>query len=260
MIKRVNSTGRKRIPREYVAIEIFDGSPRTFNATIDLGNFSAPKEAEVVLEATCAGSNVVRRFEWGTVDKLCEPRDRTLADLHGRNIFFSLKVIDRSERIGRILGFAGNIRPIKGGEKSSAGRRGLLPVEPSEELGDELWKLDFRAEGVYLLYNKSLPGLDDRMRFDAAIYALIYPSIIRQILNRSFDEADDDDAEPNEHWPSLWLRFAKQLHPEKLPPPELESDREEWIDEVVNQFCREHLLKSRFVQAAGQGLGEEEAS
>ena len=57
MIKRVNSTGRRRIARDHVTIEVFDDNPRSFNALIDLAGFDAPHDAAVVLEAMCAGSS-----------------------------------------------------------------------------------------------------------------------------------------------------------------------------------------------------------
>jgi hypothetical protein len=259
VIKRVNSTGRRRISSDRIAIEVHEGqAPRTFDATIDLRDFEAPQEADVVLEATCAGSNTIRRYSWGTVGQLAAPDDRTLRDLHGENIFFSLKVIDRSERFGRILGLAENIRPLRAGSKTSTGRRGILPVEKAD-LGDELWRLDFRSEDVFLLVNQKIPGLSERVRFDASIYTLIYPAIIREILQRALDEQTDDE-EDSERWPVLWLKYGRRLHPEGLQPPESEDEdeREEWIAEVVSAFCHEHSLREKFMQAAGSTAAWEE--
>lgn len=259
MIKRVNSTGRRRISRNHATIEIFDGDPRTFDAFIDLQGFEALSDAAVVLEATCAGSNTICRFNWGTVGKLIPPENRELRDLYGENIFFSLKVIDRSEKIGRLLGLAENIRPLKGGAKTMAGRRGILPVERAD-LGDEIWQLEFRSEDVFLLVNQRVPGLADHVRFDAAIYTLIYPVIIREVLNRALDEVVDDDQEDSDHWPALWLQFGRSLHPEHAIPPEPDNDeeREEWIDQIVSAFCREHTLREKFMQATGSGEGWED--
>lgn len=252
MIKRVNSTGRRRIAREQVTIEVFDGTPRTFDAVINLKDIDVPSDAEVVLEATCAGSNTIRRFEWGTVGKLTPPQQRELTDIRGENVFFSLKVIDRTERFGRILGLAENIRPLKGGTKTATGRRGILPVEKAD-LGDELWRLDFdRPQDVFLLVNERIPELADRVRFDASVFSLIYPSIIREILMRALDEGEEEE-DDSDKWPTLWIRFARRLHPERTAPPgpdELE-ERQEWIAEVVAAFCRDHSLKEKFQQSAG---------
>ena len=112
MIKRVNSLGRRRVSRNCVAIAVNDGEPRTFSASIDFGDHAWEPEASVVMEATCAGSSLVQRYDCGTIAKLDEPRDRALNDLHGQNVFFSLKIIDRSQRVGRLLGVAENIRPL----------------------------------------------------------------------------------------------------------------------------------------------------
>lgn len=255
MIKRVNSTGRRRIARDRVTIEVFDDNPRSFNALIDLAGFDAPQDAAVVLEATCAGSSTISRFEWGTVGALAPPEQRVLRDLHGENVFFSLKVIDRSEKFGRLLGLAENIRPLKGGAKTATGRKGILPVEKAD-LGDDLWRLEFRTEDVFLLVNERIPDLADRVKFDAAVYSLIYPSVIREVLARAFDEQRDWD-EDDERWPTLWLRFAHRLHPEQEPPPEDDDAKQEWIADVVSAFCREHSLREKFCQAAGGQAWEE---
>lgn len=252
MIKRVNSTGRRRISRNHVVIEVFDGTPRSFDAEIDLRDFDAPRDAVVVLEATCAGSNTISRYEWGSVTKLTPPQCRELRELHGENVFFSLKVIDRSERFGRILGLAENIRPLKGGPKTVVGRRGILPVE-QVDLGDELWRLDFRTEDVFLLVNQRVPELADRIRFDAAVYSLIYPSIIREILIRALDEVLDDDEE-GDRWPVLWRQFAQRLHPARTAPPVADDeDCEDWISDVVAAFCREHTLRDHYLRSSGGG-------
>ncbi len=250
MIKRVNSTGRRRIPRSHVSIDIDDGNPAVFDAWIDLSGFEAPDDAAVVLEATCAGSNTVLRFEWGTIGSLSPPADRTLTGLNGEHVFFSLKVIDRSEKIGRILGLAENIRPLKGGKKATDGRRGLLPVQQTS-LGEELWRLEFRSEDVFLLVNERIPGLNDRIRFDRSVYPLVYPAVIREVLQQAFDE-DVDPSEDDEHWAALWLKFATRVHIDHTPPP-LDESREEqqaWIDNVVTGFCQKHALRDQFVQAA----------
>lgn len=252
MIKRVNSTGRRRISREHIGIEVHDGQPRTFDATIDLADFDAPPDAVVVLEATCAGSNTIRRFEWGTVAQLSAPADRRLRDLSGENVFFSLKVIDRTERFGRILGLAENIRPVKAGPRTATGRRGILPVE-QVDLGDELWRLDVRTEGVFLLVNKRVPGLADRFRFDPSLFPLIYPAVVRDVLTKAFDELLPEEEDDSDRWPILWLQFGHRIHPEQSDPRQVEGDedQEQWIEEVVAEFCREHGLKDKFLQSTG---------
>jgi hypothetical protein len=257
MIKRVNFTGRRRVPRERIMIEVFDGDPRTFDAAIDLSDFDAPKDAQVVLEATCAGSNTIPRFEWGTVGTPKPSTNRQLVGLHGHNIFFSLKIIDRTEQVGRILGLAEVIRPIKGGEKTATGRRGILPVE-SADLGHEPWRLDFRSEDVYLMVNEKIPDLKDRVRFDPQVYSLIYPPVVRSILQRALQEPVEED-DSSDHWATLWRQFGQTLHAEKTKAPveESEEEQEEWISEVVDSFCRDHSLVENFAKRAAEANWED---
>ncbi len=250
MIKRVNSTGRRRVPQDCVSIEVFDGDPRTFNAQFDFTNTDLPAEAEVVLEAVCAGSSMIPRFQWGTIGNLVPAANRQLRGLFGENIYFTVKVIDRTERFGRILGLAEGIRPIRGGKSTATGRRGILPIE-SCDIGSEPWRLEFRSEDVLLFVNSRIPGLKERIRYDAAVYSLIYPAVIRQILARllKFEDVDEDAPEA---WAAHWGQFAKRLHPDHAPPPFRadEAEQDEWIDAIAEAFCQHHELLDRFNRAA----------
>ena len=247
MIKRVNSTGRKRIPKNLVSIEVFDGEPRTFVAFLDMASMGFQNEAEVVIEATCAGSSLVKRFDFGTTNDICIPPDRKLSELTGENIIFGVKVIDRTERFGRILGICENVRPVSSGKQTASGRQGILPVE-QVSLGDELWKLDFKEQDVFLLVNKDIPELRDQVQ-NPFFCTIVYPEIIRRVLDRAIEENVDVDDKDDDRWSVLWLRFGRNLHSTQMIPPSKDDSREvrdEWIDEVVIEFCREHSLKQRY--------------
>jgi hypothetical protein len=259
MIKHVNFTGRRRVPRDRVQVEVHDGQPRSFDAQIDLTETRLPAGAAVYLEAMCAGSTDVERFAFGTVDRIVPPADRTLKKLEGEHVFFALKVVDQTERLGRILGIAENIRPYKAGKQTSTGRKGILPID-EEPLGQCVWRLSFGEHDVCLIVNSAIPELKKRARWDPLFYAAVYPAVIRQILDRALqmnaeiDEADD-------RWPSTWLRFGRDLHPERSEPPPAnspEDDRDEWVEEIIAAFCDSHKLKDEFARALSQlGGGEE---
>lgn len=247
MIKRVNSTGRKRIPQSAISIHVHDGSPRTFDALIDFEKFDAPPDAAVVMEAMCAGENRILRFEWGTVDSLVPPESRQLEGLNGRNVFFSVKVVDRTERFGRLLGLAEHVRPTTAGEETETQQTSLLPVDIAP-LDHELWRLEFREHEVFLLVNETVPDLADKIRYDGSVYSLIYPAIIREILSEAFRQCQDDEVN-SDHWAERWLSFARSLHPEKESPKlrtEVEDQRE-WIQDVIDVFSQDHGLVDKFV-------------
>lgn len=252
MIKRINSLGRKRIARDCVAIAVQDGQPRRFSASIELPESGWPQDAIVVMEAMCAGSPIVKRFGCGTIGNLSLPRDVALDGITGQNVFFALKVIDHSEKVGRLLGVADNIRPIETGKQTEAGRRGILPVE-SVPLGQQLWQLDFRDHDVFLLVNEEVDGLSERMRSDPMIYSLVYPEVIRQILSRAIDQNIDLE-EADDRWPYLWLSFGKNLHPgrEKPPAPDDDEAKEDWIEQAVAGFCQIHSLRDKYSMASNR--------
>lgn len=259
MIKRFNSLGRKRIPRDCVSIDVEDGEPRTFSAQIDFGNHSWDAGGSVVLEATCAGSSLVQRFNCGTVGQLKQPVQLPLNDLHGQNVFFSLKIIDTSQRIGRLLGVAENIRPFTTGKQTVSGRKGILPVEHAP-LGQELWKLEFRDHDVFLLVNQDVPGLSESIRSDPVFFSLIYPQVMRQVLHHAIADGAEPDEE-DDRWPVLWLTFGRKLHPDHdEPPAPTDGDDviDDWVELVVAEFCKLHVLKDKYVNSGyASGYGED---
>lgn len=258
MIKRVNFTGRKRIPRNRVEIEVYDGAPRQFAASIDISQYGFPADAEVVIEATCAGSTNICRFEFGNAGELKQPKDCLLAGLAGENVFFSLKVVDRTDEFGRILGIAENIRPIKAGKQTSTGRRGILPIE-RVPMGQELWRLDFKDQDVFLCVNEDVENLSERFGFDPLFFTTIYPGIIRTILYRGIGEQPDIDSD-DDRWPVLWLNFGRRLHSAHSDPPAPDDvdQCEEWVEDVVEQFCRLHRLRQKYDEAGSVSWGDDE--
>ena len=258
MIKRVNFTGRTRISRDRVRIEVFDGQPRKFNATINLQEINLLPHAAVFLEAMCARSTVIERFECGEVENLRLPQNQPLNVIEGEKVFFTLKVVDRTERFGRILYIAENIRPKDAGKQTAAGRRGILPIEP-KDLGEEVWQLEFMEQDVFLLVNKDVPGLVDRARSDPLFYAAVYPEVVRRVLTKAFEENVEIDDE-DDRWPVMWLRFGKGLHPGREDPPtgqDREDEWEDWIEDVVKAFCETHAVKSKYLAATLGGNGGE---
>lgn len=237
MIKRVNFTGRRRIPRERVRVEVTDGPPRTFSASFTPDKERFPVGAVVCLEVMAAGSNQVQRIEWGEVDRLEAIRDRAL-EVEGRNVYFRLKVIDRSGQYGRILGIADQVRPV------GAQAEGILPIE-RRDLGEEAWRLDFGEQDVTLLINERPNGLFEEARSGCWFHALVYPMVLRMVLERILlvDRSTDADDPDDDGWPARWLRFGRSLHPERMAPPsddETPEEKESWIAAVVDQFTRKH--------------------
>src|SRR5689334_21822001 len=130
MIRRFNYTGRQRIERSRVTVEVnpgVDGKTLVFDAVIRLDGLELPAEAPVIVEV-CYGSSYMR-FPFGTVAHCLPPADRRLMPIeNGHAAFFRVKVIDPTDEQGRILAEADKIAP-RDPSILDANRRSLLFVD-----------------------------------------------------------------------------------------------------------------------------------
>jgi hypothetical protein len=175
--------------------------------------------------------------------------------LDGERVFFTLKVVDESEIVGRILGLDENIQPEQADSTIESGRRGILPIVP-KGLGHEIWRVEFDSPDVCLVVNEDVPGIKERLRWDPLLQATIYPAALRMILREALERGGSSD-DGEESWESRWLKFGKGMHSDGAKPPEGSEDREEWIDEVVESFAAKHELKNHFLTRFQQLDGDD---
>lgn len=251
MQRRLNSTGRRRIPRDRVEI-IFEPSldaaaaPRA-RATLDLAGLELASDARVSLEAYFRSSSM--RFACGTVGDLRVPDRMDLSEIdRGGAIQFRLLVI-AADGTGKIIAAADGIRPAGQGDTD---RQALLPVTETD-LREEIWKVhvDERV-GPRLLLNSRIPGLAAKLRSEPLYQGLILPHALRAVLRHLPLEGQDDE---DVSWGQDWRQFLKQLGmPDE--PDLLEDDaREEWIEDAVENFSAirkfAESLRARDVPAGG---------
>ncbi len=155
MIRKFNYTGRERILREDVRILLKEeDSLRTFDASIDLDGYELPGSALVDVEAYRSGSPTWMRFSFGSVAKVQAPADLTLTEFDSFDgIKFRVRVTSVEEPAGLLLAEADRIT-LKKPEEEKENRVSLLPVVP-DDLGDQLWRVDFEEEPS-LLVNKAV--------------------------------------------------------------------------------------------------------
>ena len=250
MIRRVKE--RKTIATSFIGIEIIEETPRRFKMglkTNKSGFPRFPKTAKVVLDATCAGSEDVQRFEFGTIGRIVPKQELCFKDKlaeKDRNIIFTLKIIDTSEEIGRILGI-GRISAGKAKTGIPEGKQGILPIVPSEDLGEELWRVKFDGnDHVFLLVNNTVDkGLPERFATNVTIRSLVFPAVVREILTKAFIENEFDPDDEGGGWQTNWTQFAKKFDSD-ISSVDTKEEREEWIERVVDEFCKQHRFNQVF--------------
>ena len=170
--RRINSTGRKRIPRDRVSVTILPvkpDEPLRATATVRLDGLGFAEDASVVLEAY-QGSSAMR-FELGTVAAYSVPDPVILHDLDpGAVPLFRLKVVDNDGQAGKLLGAAERLRPDS--DDTPDGRESLFPVR-FVELRDEVWKLQIDAAGPCMLLNFGIPTLKARIVNDPLVGGIL---------------------------------------------------------------------------------------
>ena len=249
MIRRLNYTGRRKIARSRVTVRLHPGADGRyeFSPQYDLAGLRFPADASVLIEAYNAVSYM--RFDFGTVGDRRDPRSLRLSEVTPHPLpKFRLKVVDRSDRTGLLLGVADRIVPLRP-EQDESERQPLLPVDFCD-LGDRVWRLDL-SDWPVLELNQRVDGIVDEARSGDDFLALVYPEVVRQILRATVIEHEqvDPDLDDSE-WTCLWLRYICALPGMSRPPAGMSTsaraDRETWVEEAVQAFCREREVRRRY--------------
>ena len=254
-IRRLNFTGRKRINREHVRIALHEkaGEPATFDADLgDLKEYKLPAEAFVFVEARIQTRWM--RFAFGTVGRPSKNLAPTaaLAEFDSTDgVLFSIKVTSASDRSGMMLAEADRI-PVRFPGEVEEPRLPLLPVK-SEELGHEIYRIDFTGPTPMLLINRAA-GVKDTLVRSPLFMSLVYPAALREILNRIIHvEQCEEYDEEGDGWMDRWLKFATRLPNIGPVPDKDDDDRELWIDDAIAAFAKQQTMLDRFVTSLAEG-------
>lgn len=245
MIRKLNYTGRKKIKRGNVHVDILRdaGGRRYFNASVSLDDLGLPSGAHVYVEAYHRVAYC--RFDFGTVGDRRPPEDRYLTNVPDFVVpLFRVKAVDRTATHGRILASVDKIRPERV-EGQPAGNLSLLYVEYGD-LGQRIWELDLEGDWPVLRLNRQAADIGLIASGDDRFLALVYPEILRQILFRIVLTDEHTDPDCDDDWPSLWLKLACALTGLSVPSSGDEEDQKEWIGKAVDAFCESNMIMERF--------------
>lgn len=247
MIRKLNYTGRKKIEHANVQILINETSgKKSFDLKLDLSRFPLPPQAKIYVEPYYKTSFM--RFDFGTVEELIKPQTTQLNEiLNSNNVLFDIKVVDESGRHGRLLAIAKQVRPIEL-SNDTVNRKSILWVEYNKELGQQLWKVSFLSDMPTLEVNRNIEMTSELIKSDPIFFALVYPSVVRQIVNKIILDKTNNDLDSDE-WQSLWLIFIREVLNIDLPNLEEDYNDEKmvyWVDEVVSAFCMKNRTLDRY--------------
>jgi hypothetical protein len=250
-IRRLNYTGRKKIRREDVRIALHEKPNKnaTFDADLEnLSEYKLPADALVFVEARLQTRWM--RFGYGTVGAITPATDRALTEFDSTDgVLFSVKVTAVSESPGKLLAEADGI-PIRFPGEIEERRNPLLPVK-SDDIGHEVYRLDFSNDPPMLLVNRAAGDKDAIVR-SPLFMSVVYPAALREILNRIRAEDLYDPDDDGDSWYARWQRFAEALPGVGAVPPN-DDDRDQWIDDAVAAFAKQQGMLDRFISGWQKG-------
>jgi hypothetical protein len=247
MIRKINFTGRRKIKRTSVRVDILRNTAgqRYFNLHLDLSDLKLPSSAHVYAEAYHRTG--YQRFDFGSCSNIISPPERRLERFSDMIIpLFRVKVVDRTSTHGRILAALDKIRP-ESVDNEPAGSHALLFVE-YDDLGNTIWRLDLDGDWPVLKLNHKVEEVGLLASSDHRFFALVYPEVFRQVLRRILIEDEHTDPDCDDDWPSLWLKLARQL-PGMDEPPASTDDQEIWIDRATEAFSAQSDVLAKLNQA-----------
>jgi hypothetical protein len=234
MIRKYNYTGRQKIANERIQIrQLTRSGIAAFEAKININDLGFPDYAKIYIEPYFKSSFM--RFDFGTVARHIHPENTLLDEIPVTDkILFRVKVVDESSKQGLILGYADELIPTLG--DTIGGKKPLLPVDYND-LGNKIWKLDFRDDGPYLSVNKTIDRITELVKNNLQFFSLVYPEIIRQIAQKIISE-EDIELDDLTTWQGQWIQYFKTTLGITYKPDEEREDI--WCEEIVEAFCRKH--------------------
>jgi len=137
------------------------------------------------------------------------------------------------------------------GDGESGAEKGILLFKPAP-IAPRVWKLDIRENDYPIVYlDKRIPNAGTWARTDPIFIGAVLPAIIGQV----FADILQQDDEPDIPWVKDWIRWADILMPGQKPPySQANQDTREWIESLIETFCRRHHISDRLVRTL---VGEE---
>ena len=136
---------------------------------------------------------------------------------------------------------------IRSATKTEQEAEGIVDIEPSDNLGERLWKLNIDHDEGPVLYVHSGEEYDVKNQIvgDPTIQAFVIPEVLNQILNYLADNIQDENQE-EPSWMEKWQSWLEREGQKVFDPDEDEKD--EWLEDIVGHFAKKMKFRSRLIE------------
>jgi len=265
MLKRINYTDRRRIPRSQVSVKVDPTDPASFTIDLPADLLTDPHSQVAYVDITSAGSSEVLRHSLACNGSGLNRGPYPLGRISWKKAIFDVKVVETvGDDPGRILRRAARIKAVGAGSDSDDGATHQLLATIREPLDEQVWTLRF-GEPVTLVINDALAMTEEQFVATQAFASLVFPEICRRAVEWAVlteGVQPEDLTADDTRAAALWVQFALETAPDTscpaAPPggwkPTDRADLDEWIDAVVAALCRRHRLRSSLVAAGAEAF------
>lgn len=248
--RRLNFTNRIKLDRSEVEIEI-KSQEEAIPSFVARFNFKKEYEsdAKIYVEAYCG--DTTQRFDFGTVGNPVSPESLALDGINlSGSTLFRVKVVDSKEKFSRLLALADKIRPSEPEDQVS--KNSLMTIK-GRDLGQRIWAVEFTAgDNPVLLVNSRIPEVLHRINSDPLFIGMIIPQALKEVLLRIVI-GDDEELDDSGSWQEHWTGFANRYAEEEMPADGDMTDKLNWVDSVVEEFCEQFQFCSQVLQSTEEG-------
>lgn len=228
----------KRIGRHQIDLMVNrDNAGLPISFTVDslaLEDLRLPGDSRIKLFAYTKTKE--QSVDLGTIDEPQTGKTYPLEVDTGSPVVF--RIIVRDSGSPKILASCEGLKAIT--STDPGGRQHLLPVEPSDKLGEKLWELRVLGDEEPVIFVNNDPDINmlSRLKGDRVFQALILPQAFELVLLHLVANPGDDDG-----WQAKWKTYLSARDIEIPDDPEPEA-RAEWAREASHLFAKEHSLLS----------------
>lgn len=243
MRRNIKLTGRKdipfnafkMIPTEDKDIIDFDISKNSIFETFD-------PSASIVLRMT--ENKFTEHLQFGTIGTPVTAATPSHSAFRAPSC--QLRVVStNADSLGLVLGSTSDwTLKVHGTSDDETSGRGILLFQP-KDIAPRTWKLEIRDDEHPILYvDETIPEPTDWARRDPVFRASVMPAVVERVMHHLLAHHESIDYE----WAQEWLTWADGFVPEtKRPINGEESERERWVDILVDEFCRQYKFHDRLL-------------
>lgn len=257
MRRHIRLTGRKQLARSSVEVKLFDTDKgKRVSLTITKPQAFKTLSPSARVKLRLFENHFSETLVFGTLGEVA--KGAKAVALQNRAAFSApsaqLRVVAASgERPGLVLGSTRRwTLHMEGEDNGENTSEGILRLQ-AKNISPRTWKLDTREDEHPIVYiDSKIPNPYAWVQSDPMFATCVLPAIIRELFDDIFRVYDDPELE----WVEDWINWARTLLRNKDIPWGEYEDQKKWINELLDEFCRQHDMLNKLVS----GLRQDESA